>query len=140
MSWRLSAPSAAWHVCLKPCIWALNRLSEADSAWVRQRVPLERYARDGLRAERSRLPKDVSTRDTLTRPIGTDGYQLIDEVLTADSSPSLRTLPALEALRLIWLPQYDRCTTPGMETMRWRTVDDQPPSAWQRQKTAEFKT
>src|SRR5262249_53070963 len=35
---------------------ALNQLSEADAAWVRQLVPLEWYDRYGLWADRGRLP------------------------------------------------------------------------------------
>jgi len=109
--------------------WALNQLSAADPAWVRQHVPLEWYARYGLRAEGARLPKDASKRDALARQIGMDGYQLLDGVWTAENAPYLRDLPALEALRRIWLQQYYRCTVPGMEDVRWRTVDEQPPSA-----------
>jgi hypothetical protein len=45
------------------------------------------------------------------------------------SPPGLRDLPALEALRRIWLQQYDRCSVPGLEELRWRTRDEQPPSA-----------
>jgi transposase len=109
--------------------WALNQLSAADSAWVRQHVPLEWYARYGLRAEGARLPKDASKRDALARQIGVDGYQLLDGVWTADNAPYLRDLPALEALRRIWIQQYYRCTVSGLEDVRWRTVDEQPPSA-----------
>src|SRR5215831_13760102 len=109
--------------------WALNQLSAADSAWVRQHVPLEWYARYGLRAEGARLPKDASKRDALARQIGVDGSQLLDEVWTADNAPYLRDLPALEALRRIWIQQYYRCTVLGLEDVRWRTVDAQPPSA-----------
>jgi transposase len=36
---------------------------------------------------------------------------------------------ALEALRQIWLQPYDRCTVPGLEALRWRTGDEQPPAA-----------
>jgi transposase len=108
---------------------ALNQLSEADPAWVRQRVPLEWYARSGPRAERFRLPKDASKRETLACLIGADGYQLMDWVLTTDRSRHLRDLPALEVLHRIWLQHYYRCTVPGMEEIRWRTTDNRPPSA-----------
>jgi len=50
-------------------------------------------------------------------------------VLTADTALGLRILPALEALRRIWLQPYDRSTVPGWEALRWRTGDEQPPSA-----------
>jgi transposase len=29
----------------------------------------------------------------------------------------------------MWLQHYDRCTVPGLEVLRWRTGDEQPPSA-----------
>jgi Transposase domain (DUF772) len=109
--------------------WALNQLSEAAPAWVRQQVALEWYPRYGLRADQARLPKDASKRETLARQVGMDGYQLLDAVWTATSAPDLRTLPALEALRQIWVQQYYRCTLPGLEDLRWRTTEEQPPAA-----------
>ena len=92
-------------------------------------MPPEWYARYGLRSDQARLPKDASKREALARQIGGDGYQLLDRVQAADTSPSLRDLPALEALRQIWLQQYYRCTVVGLEELRWRTKDEQPPSA-----------
>jgi transposase len=92
-------------------------------------VPPEWYARYGLRSDQARLPKDASKREALARQLGGDGYQLLDRVQAADTSPSLRDLPALEALRQIWLQQYDRCTVVGLEALRWRIRDEQPPSA-----------
>jgi hypothetical protein len=51
-------------------------------------------------------------------------------VEVAPESPrGLRDLPALEALRRLWLQPYYRCTVPGLEALRWRTRDEQPPSA-----------
>jgi transposase len=75
------------------------------------------------------LPKDASTREALARQIGADGYQLLEWARTADPSLGLRELPALETLRQIWLQQYYRCTVPGLEVLRWRTGDEQPPAA-----------
>lgn len=109
--------------------YALNQLSQADPTWVQQHMPLEWYARYGLRSDQTRLPKDASKREALARQIGGDGYQLLDWVQAADTSPSVRDLPALEALRQIWLQQYYRCTVPGLEALRWRTGDEQPPAA-----------
>lgn len=109
--------------------WALNQLSDVVPAWVQHQVPPAWYTRNGLRADQARLPKDASKRETLARQVGADGYQLLAWVQIADTSLGLRTLPALEALRRIWVQQYDRCTVPGRETLRWRTADEQPPSA-----------
>jgi transposase len=108
---------------------ALNQLSDADPTWVRQHVPLEWYTRYGLRAEQARLPKDTSKRTAFARQIGAEGYLLLDWVLLPESPPGLRALPGIEALRRIWLQQYYRCTVPGREELRWRTGDEQPPSA-----------
>jgi transposase len=108
---------------------ALNQLSAAAPAWVQQHVPLDWYPRYGLRSDQARLPKEASKRETLARQIGADGFQLLTWVQTADASLSLKELPALEVLRRIWLQQYYRCTVPGLETLRWRTGDEQPPAA-----------
>jgi transposase len=109
--------------------YALNQRSEAAPAWVRQHVPPEWYMRYGLRSDQARLPKDASKREALARQIGADGYQLLEWVRAADPALGVRELPALEALRRLWLQQYDRCTVPGLEAVRWRTGDEQPPAA-----------
>jgi transposase len=109
--------------------YALNQLSGAVPAWVQPHVPPAWYARYGLRSDQARLPKEASKRETLARQIGADGFQLLAWVQTADASLGLRDLSALEALRQIWLQQYYRCTVLGLETLRWRTSDEQPPAA-----------
>jgi len=108
---------------------ALNQLSDADPTWVQQHVLLEWYARYGLRSDQARLPKDASKREALACQIGVDGSHLLDGVWAAESAPYLRDLPAVDALRQIWLQQYYRCTVPGLAVLRWRTTDEQPPAA-----------
>jgi len=108
---------------------ALHQLGETAPTWVQPHAPQAWYARYGLRAEQTRLPKDASTREALAWQIGADGYQLLDWVVAPESPPGLRDLPALEALRRIWRQPYYRCTTPGYEARRWRTGDEQPPAA-----------
>jgi transposase len=117
---------------------ALNQLSEADAAWVRQWVPLEWYELYGPRAESYRLPKETSKRDALAVQIGADGYALMDAIYGGDDAHHLRHLPDLEVLRRIWLQQYYRCTEAGMEEVRWRGKDEQPPSALQIQSPYEL--
>src|SRR5215467_12059783 len=109
--------------------YALNQLSEGNAAWVLQRVPLEWYERYGPRAEVSRFPKETSKRDALALQIGADGYALMAWLWRDESPQYLRDLPAVEILRQIWLQHYYRCTVPGMETLRWRSTDEQPPAA-----------
>jgi transposase len=108
---------------------ALNQLSQAAPTWVQQWVTREWYDRYSLRSDQVRLPKEASKREALARQVGVDGYQLLDHVRAAESVPYLRHLPALEALRQIWVQQYYRCTVPGLEALRWRTTDEQPPAA-----------
>lgn len=108
---------------------ALNQLSEADATWVRQWVPLEWYESYGPRAESFRLPKEKSKRDRLAVQIGADGYALMDAIYGRDEAQYLRHLPDIEVLRRVWVQQYYRCTEAGMEEVRWRDKDEQPPSA-----------
>lgn len=108
---------------------ALNQLSEADPQWVRGWAPLEWYERYGPRAESFRLPKERSRRESLAVLIGVDGYALMDAVYGSDEARHLRHLPDFEALRRIWIQQYYRCSEPGLEEVRWRQNDEEPPSA-----------
>jgi transposase len=109
--------------------YALNQLSEGNAAWVRQRVPLAWYERYGPRAEVARFPKETSKRDALALQIGADGYTLMEWLWRDESPQYLRDLPAVEILRQIWVQHYYRCTVPGLETLRWRSTDEQPPAA-----------
>src|SRR5438132_4665492 len=99
-----------WVFCAKN--W---QLSAAEPVWVQQHAPLDWYTRYGLRSDQARLPKEASKREALARQVGVDGYQLLDGMWAADSPPYLCNLPALEALRQIWVQQYYRCTVPGRE-------------------------
>jgi hypothetical protein len=108
---------------------ALNQLSEADARWVRGWVPIEWYALYGPRAESYRLPKAASERNALAVQIGIDGYALLDAMYGSADAHHLRHLPALEVLRRVWVQQYYRCTAAGMEAVRWRRKDEEPPSA-----------
>src|SRR5262249_48161015 len=98
-------------------IHRLTHLRKPNPPWYRQWVPLEWYDRYGLRAARGRLPKETSKRDALALRIGADGYQLLDGVWHNERTLSLRTLPALESLRQIWVQHYYRCTVPGLEEL-----------------------
>jgi transposase len=108
---------------------ALNQLSEADPPWVRGWAPLEWYERYGPRAESCRLPKERSQRESLAVLIGVDGYALMDAVYGSDEARHVRHLPDFEALRRMWIQQYYRCSEPGLEEVRWRQNDEEPPSA-----------
>jgi transposase len=108
---------------------ALNRLADVAPEWLRAVVPLDWYERYSMRAENSRLPKSTSQRQALAERIGQDGYDLLERLFVPDAPPQLRSLPAINVLRRIWIQQYYRCTILGAETLRWRTSDEAPPSA-----------
>jgi transposase len=109
--------------------WALNQLSDVAPAWVQHHVPRAWSPRDGLRFAPSRLPKEASKRDALARQVGADGSHLLAWVRLPESPPGFWELPALEAVRRIWLQQYDRCPVTGLEKLRWHARDEQPPAA-----------
>ena len=129
---RLECSLAAMHS-------ALNQLSAADPAWVQQHVPLDWYTRYGLRSDQTRLPKDASKREALARQGGADGDPLLDGVWATERAPYCRALPAVEALRQIWVPPYYRCPVPGMAEVRWRTTEEQPPAAVRRTSPYELE-
>ena len=56
--------------------------------------------------------------------IGADGYQLLSWVYAADAAPEVRTHPALEVLRQIWVQQYYRQD----DQVYWRAADNLPPA------------
>lgn len=107
----------------------LNRLASVAPDWVRVTVPTDWYARYGARAETARLPKEATQRQALAEQIGQDGYALLEHLLASPTSPQLRTLPAVEVLRRMWIQQFYRSTLPGATARRWRTSDEPPPSA-----------
>lgn len=109
--------------------YALNELAACEPEWVKAHVPVEWYERYGMRAETSRLPKEMSKREALALAIGADGYQIMAWVRALDAPLHLRHLPALEALRQIWVQQFYRSTIPGAEEICWRTPENEPPSA-----------
>lgn len=84
-------------------------------------VWLDRY---GPRVEAARLPKTEQARLALARVIGADGFVLLTAVDT-DAPDWLRTLPALQILRTVWLQQYQRDGTDVI----WRKPPDLPPGA-----------
>ncbi len=107
----------------------LNQLPQHTSTWVRQHVPPAWYDRYGLRADRSRLPKEASKREALAAEIGADGAQLVRWVYAEHAPPSLRHVPALAILRHIWMQQFAWSVTEQGPQLRWRTLAEEPPTS-----------
>jgi transposase len=104
--------------------FALNRLTAVAPVWLQthlQPVWLERY---GARVENDRLPRTEADRQRLAATIGADGFALLQAVYAPETPPEVRTEPAVDVLRHIWVQQYYGPDDPP----RWRHDGDVPPS------------
>lgn len=106
---------------------ALNALAVAAPDWLRPRLDPVWTGRYGRRVDEYRLPKGQVEREALAEQIGRDGFTLLGAVSAPDAPPWLRELPAIEALRRIWLQQYYAPDEDG--SARWRRSGDLPPAA-----------
>lgn len=91
------------------CVWetmryALNSLAQVAPDWLRAFAPPVWYERYAHRPEGYRL--NEKERLALKEQIGGDGHQLLAAVWKKTTAPDLRHLPALQALRHIWVQQF----------------------------------
>ena len=124
---------------------ALNALATVAPDWLRPHLApgwdtwAERY---GARFDASRLPTDPAAREAWAVAVGADGYHLLRAVYAPDAPPWLRTVPAVETLRQVWVQQFHPPATldappdpgtpgaPGAGARpRWRAAPDIPPAA-----------
>jgi transposase len=73
------------------------------------------------------LPNKQAERDVLVAQIGADGLALLNAALSDNAPAELRSLPAIELLRKVWVQNY----VPTEGGLRWRTTDDGLPPATQ---------
>jgi transposase len=106
---------------------ALHTLAAVVPDWLRQACPPDWAERDGRRLADYRRPLTAAAREALAARIGADGRQLLQAVHAADAPAWLRAVPAVEALRQIWVQQYHAPGDTG--AVRWRGPGDQAPSA-----------
>lgn len=85
---------------------ALNELCAIAPTWLTGWMPDEWSARYGLRIEEYRLPKGVEKRDAFLMRVGQDGHQLLNAIYHSDAPSYLMESEAIQALRLIWIQQY----------------------------------
>ena len=102
--------------------WGLNSLAQVAPDWTRAVARPEWYERYAKRPEGFRLSD--AQRRSLAEQIGADGHALLDTLYSAEASSSLCRLPAVEALRRIWVQQF----SVAEGTVRWREGKDHPPS------------
>lgn len=102
---------------------ALNALATVVPEWLQAQVAPDWFDRYGSRFEQYRLPKEKAERQQLAEVIGADGHQLMSAVYGESAPPWLREIPAVEALRQVWVQQYT--LQEGM--IVWRSPRDLPP-------------
>jgi len=67
----------------------------------------------GARIDNLHLPTSKTKRAELMVAYGRDGYHLLDQVYDPTAPDWLRHLPAVEALRRIWIQQFSRDVDPA---------------------------
>lgn len=103
---------------------ALNVLAPLVPDWLRSQTTPDWVDRYGLRASEYRLPKGEAKRRLWAEQIGTDGFTLLTAAYATTAPPALRSLPAIEILRQVWLQNFT--LTDGKAG--WRDHDNIPPT------------
>jgi transposase len=102
---------------------AAEALAAAAPGWLAGVIDASWQQVYGQRIDQIRLPASQSARDKLAVQYGRDGYHLLEAVGAADAPGWLRDLPAVAALRAIWVQQYYRSGEQGQEVVR-READE----------------
>lgn len=105
---------------------ALNALATAAPDWVRLQVPASWVDAYGQRTDERRLPATEKEREQRAEAVGRDGYTLLDALGRPESPVWLRTIPAVETLRQVWIQSFVPILNGGP---RWRQKDELPPSS-----------
>lgn len=85
---------------------ALNVLAVAAPEWVRVNIPTEWVDRYGKRVDEWRLPEEEKEREIYTQMVGQDGAALLDALWSEETPEWMRSLPAVETLRRMWVQQF----------------------------------
>jgi transposase len=102
----------------------LNILAQVDPNWLQNQITPEWFKRYGQPFTEYRLPKAKGNRVTLSEVIGKDGYHLLSQIYAEDAPPHLRTIPAVDVLRQVWVQHY---YIEGQK-VTWRDQKNFPPS------------
>lgn len=104
---------------------ALNTLATVAPEWLRPHLDPAWAERYGPRFDDYRLPKEKAARQAAAEVIGADGFRLLEALYAPDAPTYLWSIPAVEALRQVWLQQYYGPTEP----VHWRAAEDLPPAS-----------
>jgi transposase len=99
---------------------ALEALAVAAPGWLAGVIGPSWQQVYGARIDDLHLPASQAGRQDLMIRYGTDGYCLLEQVHGPGAPAWLRELPAVQALRRIWIQQYYREVTDGRQEVRRR--------------------
>ncbi|MFD1663689.1 IS1182 family transposase, partial [Streptomyces caeni] len=106
---------------------ALEAIAASFPNWLLSWAPGDWFTRYGPRVDAYRLPREEHERTTLALIFGHDGFQLLEQAWTASTPATIRALPAVQALRRIWIQQFYRAEG----QLWWRDAKEhgRPPAA-----------
>ena len=99
---------------------ALEALAAAAPGWLTRVIDESWQQVYGARVDDLHLPESQAGRQELTVRYGKDGYFLLEQVHGPGAPAWLRELPAVHALRRIWIQQFYREVTEGRQEVRRR--------------------
>src|SRR5215470_17038744 len=106
---------------------ALEALAAAAPGWLATVIDASWQRVYGQRIDQMRLPEGAAAREQLAVQYGRDGYHLLGQVQAAGAPGWLAGLPAVRALRLIWIQQYYREISADGEKVIWRRAGEHGP-------------
>ena len=103
---------------------ALEALAAAAPGWLAGVIDASWQQVYGQRIDDLRLPDSQTARKRLAVQYGGDGYYLLDQVHRPGAPDWLTELPAVQALRQIWIQQYYRDISEGGEKVVRREASE----------------
>jgi transposase len=101
----------------------LEVLATTAPEWLLEQVEPSWLDRYGSRVEQSKLAKSKAEQTKLVMTIGKDGHHLLQAIENSKTHPWLAQIPAVRALRWVWIQQYFY----EDELLKWREASDLPP-------------
>src|SRR6266478_2661543 len=108
---------------------ALEALAAAAPGWLAGVIDPSWQRVYGARIDDLHLPESQAARKDLMVRYGADGYYLLEQVHGPDAPGWLRELPAVQALRRIWIQQFCLDVGAGGEKVIWRGAEQGLPPA-----------
>ncbi len=103
---------------------ALEALAAAAPGWLTGVIDGSWQQVYGQRIDNLRLPASETARGKLAEQYGRDGYHLLEAAHAPGAPGWLRELPAVAALRVIWVQQYYRVIDEHGEKVIWREAKE----------------